>query len=231
MRVSTDRQADDGLGLDVQREAIRAWARDNGHRLIDIVEDAGVSGTLAEREGLATLLPRLERGEALGVVVYRLDRLARDLVVQEQLLAELWRAGTTVFSTAGGEAAYLVDDPEDPSRRLIRHMLGAVADYERAMIRLRLAAGRRRKGDRGGFAYGAPPFGSRAVQGELTGHPVEEAVQARIVQLHADGASLRGIAATLTAEGHLPRHGGRWHPEVLRRIVQRGPRSSVRPGG
>jgi len=52
--------------------------------------------------------------------VHRLDRLARDLVLQEQLLAECWRMGATVSSTAAGEDAYLSDDPADPSRRLIK---------------------------------------------------------------------------------------------------------------
>jgi DNA invertase Pin-like site-specific DNA recombinase len=71
--------------------------------------------------------------EGLGLadqeVVYRLDRLARDLVLQEQLLAEVWRSGE-LFSTAGGEAN-LHGDPEDPSRRLLRQVLGAVSEYER----------------------------------------------------------------------------------------------------
>ncbi len=101
------------------------------------------------------------------MVVHRLDRLARDLVLQEQLLAECWKMDATVSSTAAGEDAYLRDDPSDPSRRLIRQVLGAVSDYERAMVRLRLATGRRHKADAGGYAYGAPPFGYRSDGGHL----------------------------------------------------------------
>lgn len=227
VRVSTDHQAENGGGLDVQRQAIRSWARSAGHRLVSIAVDEGVSGTLADRAGLGEALTALAGGEAGGLVVARLDRLARDLVVQEQLLAECWRLGAGVSSCAPGEDAYLVDDPADPSRRLIRQVLGAVADYERAMIRLRLAAGRRRKADRGGFIGGAPPFGSRAEDRELVDDVDEGAALARIRQLVDAGASLRTIATALTAEGHRPRHGGRWHPEVLRRIVARSTRAAA----
>lgn len=68
-----------------------------------------------------------------GIFVYRLARLARDLVLQEQLLAEVSRAGGQVFSTSGAEQHYLVDDSDAPSRRLIRQILGAVSEYERSM--------------------------------------------------------------------------------------------------
>ena len=61
-----------------------------------------MSGTLADRDGLAEALDALRSRQAGGVVVARLDRLARDLVIQEQLLAEAWRLGGEVFSTAGG---------------------------------------------------------------------------------------------------------------------------------
>lgn len=114
--VSTDRQVDAGAGLDVQRRAVRSWCRAEGHRLVDLVADAGVSGSMADRPALAEALVLLREEKARGLVVHRLDRLARDLVLQEQLLAEVWRMGATVSSTAAGEHAYLSDDPGDPSR-------------------------------------------------------------------------------------------------------------------
>src|SRR5207244_2593385 len=103
-------------------------------------------------------------GRVRGLVVYRLDRLARDLVLQEQLLSEVWRMHGVVCSTSPSEDAYLAPDDagDDPSRALIRQILGAVAQYERGMIRLRLRQGKARKVARGGYAGGAPPFGFRA---------------------------------------------------------------------
>jgi len=79
--------------------------------------------------------------------------------------------GATVSSTAAGEDTYLSGDPGDPSRQLIRQVLGAVCDHERSMVRLRLSTGRQHKADAGGYAYGAPPFGFRSERGELVPRP------------------------------------------------------------
>ena len=141
------------------------------------------------------------------------------MVLQEQLLAEVWRSGE-LFSTAGGEAN-LHDDPEDPSRRLIRQVLGAVSEYERAMIALRLRRGRAAKAARGGFAYGSPAFGHRAAGRALVPDEREQAAIARARELQVAGASLRQIGATLEAEGHRPKRGAHWHPTAVARVLRR----------
>lgn len=224
LRVSTDRQADEGQGLDVQRRAIEVWAKATGCRVVAIFADEGVSGSngLDTRVALADALELLRDQAAQGLVVHRLDRLARDLVVQETLLAEVRRMGATVMSTSAGEAAYLTDDADDPSRTLIRQVLGAVAQYDRSMIALRLRAGRRRKAEKGGFAYGAPPFGQRVEGRELVPDPDEQATLRRVAELHRAGRSVRSIAAQLNLEGvPTKRAGAVWHPTTVARLVHR----------
>jgi DNA invertase Pin-like site-specific DNA recombinase len=224
VRVSTDRQAEKGFGLDVQERAVRAWARQHGHRLVEIHRDEGVSGSngLDSRVGLADALQSLRDRKANGLVVPRLDRLARDLVLQETLLGEVRRLGGQVFSCSNAEAEFLVDDPADPSRRLIRQILGAVAEYERSMIALRLRAGRRRKAEQGGYAGdGSPPYGWQAVDGALAPVEAEQRAIHRVRELHAGGHSLRSIADALHAEGHRPKRGDRWPPQTLARVLAR----------
>jgi DNA invertase Pin-like site-specific DNA recombinase len=223
LRVSTDRQVEEGLGLDVQRAAIRTWAEANAHRVVAWHSDEGISGSngLSDRLGLAEALVNVRDEAAQGLVVYRLDRLARDLVLQEQLLGELWRYGGAVFSTSAGEATYLSDDPDDPSRRLIRQVLGAVNEYERAMIGLRLRSGRARKYTLGGYAFGAPPFGSRAEGGELVSEAAEVLTLQRVRELRSQGLSLRDIGRALESEGHTPRRSEHWHPKVLASMLRR----------
>jgi DNA invertase Pin-like site-specific DNA recombinase len=218
LRVSTDKQAEEGLGLDVQRHAIREWAKASGHTIGVWATDEGQSGSngLDTRKGLLDALSAVQDG-ADGLVVYRLDRLARDLVLQEQLLSEVWRMHGRVFSTSPSEDAYLgSDDPDDPSRAMIRQILGAVAQYERGMIRLRLRQGKARKLAQGGYVGGAPRFGFRAESRELVPDDVEQVAHARIVQLRAEGLSLRAIVEVLASEGITAKRGGRWHPTAVR---------------
>jgi DNA invertase Pin-like site-specific DNA recombinase len=223
VRVSTDRQAEEGYGLDVQRDAIRAWAKAHRRRVTLWFSDEGVSGTkdLADRPGLADALDAVRNREVGGIVVARLDRLARDLVLQEQLLAEVRRLGGQVFTASAGEAGYLEDDPDDPSRRLIRQVLGAVAEYERSMIALRLRSGRKRKREQGGFAYGSPRFGTRAEGGELVLDETEAETLARITELHGEGLSTRAIADRLNAEGLQSKRGGEWYSATVARVLRR----------
>ena len=164
VRVSTSTQVEDGFGLAIQKAAVRDWCKANGHKLVTILCDEGISGAkeLEDRPGLADALGMLRDNQAQGIVVPRLDRLARDLIVQETVLAEIRRIGGKVFSTSPAEASYLTDDPDDPSRKMIRQVLGAVAEYERSMVVLRLRNGRRRKAQMGGYASGAPAFGYEA---------------------------------------------------------------------
>lgn len=222
VRVSSDKQVD-GYGLDVQTDAIRAWAKEHGHRIVRIVADEGVSGATPDRDGLAEVLGLLQAKKATTVVVvYRLDRLARDLILQEQLIAECRRHGAELASCSPTEAAFIGDDDADPSRKMVRQIIGAVSEWEKSMVRLRLQSGRKRKAQSGGYAgYGAPAYGQRSEAGELVANEDETALVARITALHTEGVSLRGIATTLTEEGFLPRRGKAWHPMVLSRIVAR----------
>jgi DNA invertase Pin-like site-specific DNA recombinase len=225
VRVSTMGQATDGYGLAEQERAIRAWCKDNGHKLLRIERDEGKSGTLDvhERPGLAEVMRAIETAEAEAVVIPALDRLARVLHVQEAALQSVWKRGGRVFAADHGEV--MQDDPDDPVRTFIRQVLGAAAQLDRGMIIKKLRNGRaakaaaaREAGDNR-HAYGAPPYGKRAQGGRLVDDPDEQEVIARIRELRAAGRSLRAVAEILAAEGHAPRNGGRWHPTQVRRLA------------
>ncbi|TQN44407.1 DNA invertase Pin-like site-specific DNA recombinase [Blastococcus colisei] len=221
VRVSTREQAEHGLGLDVQERSIRKWAKANGHRLVAIHADAGVSGSngVEDRIGLPLVLEAVRDGQVDALVVARLDRLARALTVQEATLAAVWRMGGRLFTVDSGEV--LPDDPDDPMRTAMRQMVGVFSELERRMVVKRLRDGRRRKAELGGFAFGSPSYGQRAEAGVLVDDEREAAALSRIRELHEEGASLRAMAATLTTEGHRPKRSDRWHPQSLARIVAR----------
>jgi len=227
--VSTDEQLN-GNGLELQEQAIRRFCEESHVELVDVVADAGVSGSngLDRRLGLMAAITRLEAGAGDFLLVHRLDRLARDLIVQELVVDRLRTAGTPVRSVAEPDVDTATDDP---TKVLIRQILGALAQYERALIRARLSAGKAIKATRGGYLGGNAPYGKRVVAGELEDCPDEQTVAATIRSLRSQGWSYRAICRTLDDLGLRPRRGGGWQPKVVRSIASTAsPPRALAPG-
>jgi DNA invertase Pin-like site-specific DNA recombinase len=230
VRVSTSEQSLAGYGLPVQERAIRQWAKAHKHRVVQVFTDVASGATSpTDRPGLSAALDALlPPPKATGFVVLRLDRLARDLLQQEAALQVAWRAGAEVFAVDGGqEGSGLVaaDDPNEPTRKLVRRILGLVSEYERDLIRKRLQDGRRHKAEQGGHAGGTYPFG---YEGGTNGRhrdavlqPDEQATVGRIAELRRQGESYRSIAATLDDEGRKPRRAASWSAMSVRNVAER----------
>ena len=135
-------------------------------------------------------------GKAEGLICYSLDRLAREITVQEAILAAVWEAGGRVFTTDHGEV--LQDNPDDPMRTGMRKMAGVMYELDRLFVVARLRRGRRLKADRGGFAGGGVRYGLTTERKQLVPHQAEHDVARR--RLHRGGLSIRKIADQLNAE-------------------------------
>jgi len=185
--VSTDEQIR-GNGLEIQVQAIRRYCKANGLKLIDVVGDEGISGSngLDARVGLASALVRLEAEEADCLVVYRLDRLARDFVLQELLVNRLRERGKPIRSVMEPD---IETDTDDPTKVLIRQIIGAIGQYERALIQGRMQAGKLIKAARGGYVGGQPGYGKRADEAELVDEREETEIVRLVLLLRAGGAS------------------------------------------
>lgn len=224
IRTSTNGGAN-GDSPAAQEDACRAWATANGHEVVAVLADRGVSGKLPpeERDGLLAALVAVEAGEADGLVVHRLDRFARELHVQEAALARVWSAGGHVFEAVEGEVRR--DDPDDPYRRFVRQVMGAAAELERGLIAARLRQGRRRKSERGGYIGGWVPMGWRvAGQGAeavLVEEPTEQELRRRLRDLRDAGRSYRRVADRLNDDGIPTAGGGRWYAMSVKRALDR----------
>jgi len=224
LRISTKEQAEHGYGLPQQRAQITAWAKRHGHRIALWERDEGQSGSngLDARVGLYGALQAVESGEVEGLVVKQLDRLARDLVLQETLLARIWRHGAQVFSTIEAESDSLADGGEDPTRNLTRQILGAIAEYERALIVMRLRGGKLAKQAEGGYVGGRVPYGSQLTDdGKLEPDEAEREVVRRMQTMRESGASYREICAALNGDGIHTKSGTEWVPPTVRTILLR----------
>ncbi|MFM1966829.1 MAG: hypothetical protein RL134_2554 [Actinomycetota bacterium] len=226
LRVSTVEQAERGLGLKVQQAACVELAEAEGFEVVAVHADEGVSGAeqLDARDGLVSAIDMLQSEQADVLVVYRLDRLARDLIMQETLLQRVWAAGALILSCSAAETELArLDDGEDPARTLVRQILAAVAAYERSMIRLRMRGGRRRAARERVFAGGIPPFGwepDKTTPMGLREVWLEQATIQRAARLHeVDGLSWPEVAAQLNAEGMYRREARAWDAQSVRRAV------------
>jgi DNA invertase Pin-like site-specific DNA recombinase len=152
------------------------------------------------------------------------DRLARDLILQETLVERLRDQGTPVRSASEPD---LDLDTTDPTKVMIRQIIGAVSQYERAVIRGRMMAGKAVKREAGGYLGGTVPYGFRIEDGRVVPDDDEQVVVALVGKLSAGGASLREIATELTEKGFQPRSGVTWHPNTVRRIAQLSPKPAA----
>jgi DNA invertase Pin-like site-specific DNA recombinase len=216
LRVSGKGQVD-GDGFPRQRAAIEKYVNAHDIVLLGEYRDEGVSGTkeLANRKGLAALLDKIESNGVRVVLVERADRLARALTVSEVLLGQFRERGVRVIEAEGGTDLTAGDD--DPTRVLIRQVLGAVSQFEKNVIVLKLRAARERKRLREGRCEGRKPFGSR---------PSEAKALARLLELRRkprEGVrrSMAKISDTLNAEGYATRGGKPWKPGTVHAILKR----------
>lgn len=206
LRVSGKGQVD-GDGFPRQKAAIKAYAEANGIKVVRWFQEKGVSGTndLGDRPALVELLDALAASKVKLVLIEKLDRLARDLMVQETIIGDLRKRGFDLVS---------VTEPDllqtDPTRVLMRQIFGAISQYEKTMIVMKLRGARQRKKAAEGRCEGRKPYGTFEGEG---------AAIDRMRELRVSGLGFDRIAAQLNAEGVKPRAGDRWHGIVVNRIL------------
>ena len=208
LRVSSEGQVD-GDGFTRQREAIEKWAAVNGVEIVRWFEEKGVSGTLLDRPALSEMMVALMSNGVRLVLIEKLDRLARDQMVQETIIQSLLKQGFEIQSAAPGEADLC---GSDPGRKLMRTIMGAIAEYDKTMIVLKLRAARQRARQKRGRCEGRKHFGRN--ENELQ-------TITRMKELAASGANYEAIARTLNAERRRTQADGSWYPATVRRILKR----------
>jgi DNA invertase Pin-like site-specific DNA recombinase len=210
-RISTDDQT-----TDPQRDAIAAWAQRAGVEIVAWFADVGVSGGAAidACPGLADALSAVAAHPGAVLLVARRDRVARDVVKAAVIESTLARTGGRIVSVAGE------GDSDDPGGLLMRRIVDAFAEYERALIRARTKAAlqaKKRRGER----VGGVPYGFRARGGvlETDAHEIRAVEIARARRV--EGATLETIGAELETFGLVTRSGRRFNATQVRRMVLR----------
>jgi DNA invertase Pin-like site-specific DNA recombinase len=217
IRVSSEEQADSGLGLESQRQRIRAYCEMKGLQLTTIFEDAGVSGgkALATRPAGARLLADAKKNKPV-LIVAKFDRLFRSVADAAQTIAEFDKKGIELVAIVEGF------DMTSAYGRAMAQMASVFAELERAMIRERTKAAMNVKRGRNERMSHKVPFGwDEGGDGILERNEKEQRAIGWMRQLKREGKSLRQIASLLNERGVEPKQAKRWlHSSVLRILAR-----------
>ena len=220
-RVSTKQQGDSGLGMEAQKAAVEAYAKQTGARIVASYSEVE-SGKLAERPQLLKALAHAKRSKAT-LVVAKLDRLARNVA----FLSALMRAGVDFIACDNAHA-----------NKLTIHILAAVAEDEAERISARTKAALTAAKARGVKLGSARPghwegreearksglARGRIVAAKVVSQAAVEAyadLRPSMIDMRANGMTLTGIAEKLNAEGHTTRRGKPWNPVQVSRVLER----------
>lgn len=217
IRWSTDEQGE-GTTLEVQRESCLYYARSQGWEVPEhrIFIDDGYSGADLERPALSRLRELVRQGDVDCVILYKIDRLSRNIVDATHLVLKEWD---------GICHLKCVSEPIDTTTelgRMIFAILATFADFERATIRNRLFSGKVQRARQGRNPGIRLPFGYRRGErpGEVVVDPGQAAIVRRIFQSYAAGVGAQAIAAALNADGLTGYFGRPWSKGTIQKMLR-----------
>ena len=201
VRVSTDKQADSGAGLEAQRRTIEAECLRRGWQLADMIEDDGCSAKNLNRPGFQRAIASLADGQAEALMVAKLDRLSRSV-------ADVCQVGD--MAAHHGFDLVILDSPIDtssPYGRAQLNMMATFAQLERELIGLRTKEA----------------LAVKKSQGVQLGRRVEidAETSSLIHDMRASGTPLRAIVAELNQKGIKTARGGQWHLCTVQKVLGR----------
>jgi DNA invertase Pin-like site-specific DNA recombinase len=200
--VGTDKDSDKR-----QRAAIVGFAKSNGYHLVGEFYDAAVSGgdPIGERPGFKAMLAKIAGNGVKTILVESPDRFARDLAVQLAGHDYLKQLGVELVPTSAPD--FFTTDT--PTAILVRQVLGAISQFEKATMVAKLKAARDRKKAAGGHAYGRYGYSREA-----------PAAVAAARELRAQGLSLRAICAALAERGLLTSGRKMYGPNAIAKMIR-----------
>ncbi len=223
-RVSTEEQAEEGYSIEGQADKLRDYARLRGLGDVLVVTDPGKSGKNLNRPGLQQVLAAIEAGHVSHVLVWRLDRLSRNLA-DLILLADTFGEQAVALHSVSENL-----DLSSAAGRMFYNILGTFAQYFRESLVENVKLGNERAIKEGRHINRAK-LGYSMVDGRLV--PNSDAVMVReIFSLRSDGLSYRQIEertgvlySTVSSVlhsrvylGEIP-HNGKWFPGIHDPII------------
>ena len=206
-RVSTDMQAQQGLSLDDQREAIKQFAADRGWTVEEIFVDGGFSAKNTDRPAFQRMVREIKTsdGAISAVVVTKLDRLTRSLrdlcTINEDLLEPF---GCNLVAIRDGINTF------EPVSKMLLPFLAILGQIERQNTSERVKSTIRHIESQGGH-YGKVPFGYVTVKDgklkRLVEGPTTFPWLQKLIAWYSEGVGMSEIARRLNSEKVAPKYG------------------------
>lgn len=212
-RVSTDEQAKEGISLDNQKDRVTEYCRYRGFDLVEIIEDAGISGGKNKaRPGFIQLLNRMETGDIGVIVLYSLERLSRDMLTLLALERLLDERDIELHTVEG------LVDTSTPDGWLNFAMKSFLGEMERRQVKYRTKkAMEYKKGQ--GAVVGSIPYGYQRNGAELAVNDREQTVMRSINDMYQHDFKLVDICKRLKERDIRTRTGKPFTPEQVKRVI------------
>ena len=220
-RVSTQKQADKQLSISAQLRAMRAYASDNAWEIVAEYVDEARSGRTARRPAFQKLLEAVTEDEIDVLLVWKLDRLARNMEISSALDSHLRKNGVRIVS---------LHEPVDESAqgKLAARMFESFAEFYSNNLSQDIRRGKREVARRGYFPHSRAPVGyvrapakdGQAERFKLEPDPQYGPVITRIFQLYASGYTVPQITQSLCDDGETTPSGRKWTKKRLYDILR-----------
>lgn len=218
IRVSTQKQADEGYSLDAQESRLRAFCEAQQWNVCDnhVYVDAGLSGKSTEnRDAFNAMLQAAQEGKVKRIVAIKLDRLARNTKDFLGLVETLQSYSCDLV---------LIKESFDtgtPQGKLALTLFAAIAEFEASTITERVMTGKAQKANEGGYNGSQCPLGYTYQDGQFTLNSEADTVR-YIFDSFIGGMSQLAIAQKLNAMGKVTKNGKEYSQPTVRYILTNG---------
>ncbi|ATH63917.1 recombinase RecB [Staphylococcus nepalensis] len=202
IRVSTERQVE-GYSVDGQITQIEQFCQFNGYDLVDIYADRGISGKSMNRPALQRMLQDAKNGKLDCVIVYKINRLARNTSNLLTIVEELHRQNVEFFSLSERM------EVKNSTGKLLLNILASFSEFERNTILENIYTGQHQRALEG-YYQGNLPLGYNNIpdnKKELIINQHEANIVKYIFESYAKGHGYRKIANALNHKGYVTKKG------------------------
>lgn len=215
IRVSTDKQAEEGYSIAAQRERLKAYAYSQGWEIVQFYVDEGVSAKDMKRPELQRMIKDMKNKLFDIVLVHKLDRLTRSVIDLDKLL-KLFNEHNVKFKSATE-----IYDTTTATGRLFIRLVASMAQWERENLSERISIGMEQKAREGKWTVSIPPFGYNRDGDYLVINEQEAAVVRKIFELYTSGKYGMGkIAKYLNTKTNFrTKTGSEWNGNSIRYIL------------